>query len=243
MYSGGLGGKDSSSADREAGLKLVEIFPGIVDVLKANKAFLARATAWVAGQGIRQFVDLGAGTPASPNTHETAQAAEPGARVVYIDNDPVAIARLRGEIGSGQNGVRVLPADVRDTEQILGALTGDIDLGQPACLIMGALLHFFEEPAARDLVAAYTAVAEPGSYLIISTLSGAGKVADEFTAAYSEMVAPIYCHSAEALKTFLGPAELVPPGIVGTAEWRPGEGDAATPSTAPLHALGVVARL
>jgi S-adenosyl methyltransferase len=55
---------------------------------RENKEFLGLAVAWVAGQGIRQFIDLGAGMPTSPATHETAQAAATGARGVYLDNDP-----------------------------------------------------------------------------------------------------------------------------------------------------------
>lgn len=243
MYSSGLGGKDHFAADRAAGLKLVEIFPGIVDVGKANKMFLVRAARWVAEQGIGQFIDLGAGLPSTPNTHQTVQAVQPGARVAYVDNDAVAISHLRGEIGTGKNGVTVIAGDVRDSAAILGALPDEIATDQPVCLIMGALLHFFDQAAARDLVAAYTAKAAPGSYLIISTFSGSGPVADEFTAAYTDLVAPIYCHSAQALQGFLGTADLVPPGIADAAAWRPGEADAAAASTEPVHGLGVIARI
>ena len=62
--------------------------------LRENKQFLARAVTWVAEQGITQFIDAGAGMPTSPATHETAQAVVPGARVAYIDNDPVVLAHL-----------------------------------------------------------------------------------------------------------------------------------------------------
>jgi hypothetical protein len=37
--------------------------------------------------GIRQFLDVGTGIPASSNTHEVAQSVVPEARVVYVDND------------------------------------------------------------------------------------------------------------------------------------------------------------
>jgi hypothetical protein len=38
--------------------------------------------------GVSQFLDIGTGLPAASNTHEVAQAADPAARVVYVDNDP-----------------------------------------------------------------------------------------------------------------------------------------------------------
>jgi hypothetical protein len=53
-----------------------------------------RAVTWVAGQGITQFIDLGAGLPTAPNTHATAQAVSPAAAVAYVDNDPVVISHL-----------------------------------------------------------------------------------------------------------------------------------------------------
>jgi hypothetical protein len=53
-----LGGKDNYAADRAAGEAFCEIFPGIVDVARAVRHFLARAVRYLAGEaGIRQFLD------------------------------------------------------------------------------------------------------------------------------------------------------------------------------------------
>ena len=50
--------------------------------------FLARTVRYLAEErGIRQFLDIGTGIPASNNTHEVAQSVAPEARVVYVDND------------------------------------------------------------------------------------------------------------------------------------------------------------
>ena len=38
-----LGGKDNYAVDREAGDQYVKIYPGIVDIARAGRAFLARA--------------------------------------------------------------------------------------------------------------------------------------------------------------------------------------------------------
>ena len=46
---------------------------------------------YLAGQaGIRQFLDV-VGIPTMGNVHEIARQAAPGARVVYVDNDAVAV--------------------------------------------------------------------------------------------------------------------------------------------------------
>ena len=88
-----LGGKDNYAVDREAGDPYVKIYPGIVDIARANRAFLARAVRYLALEaGIRQFLDVGPGLPTVDNTHELAQRAVPASRIVYVDNDPLVLA-------------------------------------------------------------------------------------------------------------------------------------------------------
>jgi hypothetical protein len=83
-----LGGKDNFAVDREAGDQAIAAWPDIVLSVRANRAFLARVVRFLAGEaGIGQFLDIGTGIPSANNTHEVAQAAAPGTRVVYVDND------------------------------------------------------------------------------------------------------------------------------------------------------------
>ncbi len=44
-----------------------------------NRAFVGRAVTWAAGQGIGQFLDLGAGLPTRPAVHEAARRSSPWA--------------------------------------------------------------------------------------------------------------------------------------------------------------------
>ena len=46
--------------------------------------------------GISQFFDIGTGIPTSPNVHEIAQHANPRARIVYVDNDPIVLVTRLG---------------------------------------------------------------------------------------------------------------------------------------------------
>jgi hypothetical protein len=83
-----LGGTDNFAADRAAGDAVIQAYPGIVASVRANRAFLVRAVRFLAAEaGIRQFLNLGTGIPAANNTHQVAQAAAPGCRVVYVDHD------------------------------------------------------------------------------------------------------------------------------------------------------------
>ncbi len=96
IYNYWLGGKDNFAADREAAEQAIAANPGIVNDVRANRAFLARAVHYLAAEcGIRQFLDIGTGLPTASNTHQVAQAAAPDARVVYVDNDPIVLVHAR----------------------------------------------------------------------------------------------------------------------------------------------------
>ena len=76
-----LDGKDNFAVDREVAERLKAVAPLAAEVMRENRQFLARAVTWAANRGITQFIDLGCGMPTAPNTHETARAISPGARV------------------------------------------------------------------------------------------------------------------------------------------------------------------
>ena len=92
VYDYYLGGSHNFEADREFGRRGVEALPVLPDLARANRTFLRRAVRFACAQGIEQFLDLGSGIPTSGNVHEVAREADPAARVVYVDHDPVAVA-------------------------------------------------------------------------------------------------------------------------------------------------------
>src|ERR1700723_3373018 len=78
-----LGGKDNYAADRAAIDGIREVLPGISAAARANRDFGHRAARWMAGRGIRQFIDLGCGFPAYLSTHQAVHQISPAARVLY----------------------------------------------------------------------------------------------------------------------------------------------------------------
>ena len=118
MYGYWLQEKDHYAADRAAADAMTEQFPRLPRIARANRAFLGRAVRFAARQGIRQFLDLGSGLPISPNVHEIAQSADPGARVVYVDHDPVVLAHARALLAADEN-VSVVAGDIRDPGGLL----------------------------------------------------------------------------------------------------------------------------
>jgi SAM-dependent methyltransferase len=166
-----LGGSHNFAADQEAAREFLARWPDAPVRCARTRTFLGRAVRHLAGQaGIRQFLDIGSGIPTMGNVHEIAQQAAPDARVIYVDNDAVAVQHSRAILAGNNNAIAV-QADLRRPRDILGSpqLQRLLNLAQPVALLLVAILHFFPdsgEPAA--LAAELRDALAPGSYLVIS---------------------------------------------------------------------------
>ena len=87
---------------------------------------MRRAVLYLCSQGIDQFLDLGSGIPTAGNVHEVAHTVNPGARVVYVDHDPVAITHSRQLLG-GTDGVVAISGDLREPDRVLRAAVALVD--------------------------------------------------------------------------------------------------------------------
>ncbi|MGQ0718738.1 MAG: SAM-dependent methyltransferase, partial [Pseudonocardiales bacterium] len=180
--------------------------------------------------GIRQFLDIGSGIPTVGNVHEIAQRADPECRIVYVDREPVAVAHSELLL-QGNDRTAVIQANLRDVGGILDhpQTTRVLDLDQPVGLLMLLLVHFV--PDSWDppgILARYRDRLAPGSYLALShgTTDGNPTGLAETVEFYKNTPEPVYLRShEEVLRLFTG-FELVEPGLVGCALWRPsGPGD------------------
>jgi SAM-dependent methyltransferase len=216
-----LGGKDNFAVDRELAEKMLQINPLAARMARENRQFLGRAVVYAAGQGVGQFIDVGAGLPTALNTHDIARRADPGAKVVYIDNDPMVIAHARALLATTQDVV-VVPGDMRNPGAILAdpELTRLVDIAEPVCVLLSGVLHFLEATRAREVASAIIRAIAPGSYVIISVGTGEDEVATPFRAAYT--AASLYIHSPDEIRTFFDGLELVPPGLVPARGWEGG---------------------
>jgi S-adenosyl methyltransferase len=248
-YNYWLGGKDHFAADRESGDAIAAAFPIVVELARANRAFLRRAVRFVAGSGVRQFLDIGTGLPAPDNTHEVAQRVAPESRVVYVDNDPIVLVHARALMAGDPRGrTAYLEADLRDPEAILRhpALRDTLDLDRPVGLLLVAILHFVhDDKQAADVVARLLAALPAGSHLVLShgtmDLSSPAGVA-----AYEKMFAAggtdVRARTREAVAGYFAGLEIVEPGIVPVSDWRPEDPAADRPVSDDLGIYGVVGR-
>jgi SAM-dependent methyltransferase len=174
VYAYWIGSKDHFPADRKAAEEVAAHRPQVVAGARANRAFLARAVRYLAGQrSLRQFLDIGPGLPAPGATHEVAQAIAPDSKIVYVDSDPLVLAHARALLTSKTGGTcEYVHADLRDPEKIVETAAQTLDFTQPTGLILVGVLHFIpdvDDPA--GLVAALTSVLAPGSFVAISHLT------------------------------------------------------------------------
>ena len=227
VYDALLGGKDNFAADRAAAEATIRAFPGAVKAARANRAFLSRAVNYLAGEaGIRQFLDIGTGLPSAENTHEVAQAAAPGCRVVYVDNDPLVLLHAHVLLTSAEPGATsYLEADARDPQKILREAARLLDFTQPVAVMLVAILHLIsDDDNPYQIVSTLMDSVPAGSYLVVSHLANdlyPGEMA-ELARGFNEQAAvKMILRDHAEISRFFGGLELVDPGLTEISKWRP----------------------
>ena len=246
IYDYWLGGKDNFAADREAADQAVAAYPPILRGVRAQRAFLARAVGYLAAEaGVRQFLDIGTGIPTANNTHEVAQAADPGARVVYVDNDPMVLAHARALLTSTKEGATAyIHADLDEPDKIMAEAAKTLDFGQPIALILsGVLGHVTDTGQARSIAHRLMDALPSGSYLSLNdgTSVIGGEEHEQATEDYNQTGAvPYVQRSPQEIASFFDGLELVEPGVVSCPLWRPEASEDGPP--AAVDAFGGVGR-
>jgi len=224
VYDWLLGGKDNYPVDEAVGRKLP---PEARDGARQNRDFMHRAVAWLASQGIDQFLDIGTGIPTEPNLHQIVQRIVPTARVVYTDNDPIVLRHAEALLVSHPEGATdYIQADVRRPEEIVEHARKVLDFSRPVALSLIALMHFItDEQNAHGIVRELVSVLPSGSHLVLSHASSdlypelSQQVADE----YAKGGIPLAFRSREEVARFFEGLELVEPGLVTATEWAKSE--------------------
>ncbi|GIF14892.1 SAM-dependent methyltransferase [Actinoplanes teichomyceticus] len=224
VYDYFLGGAHNFAVDRALAERIAAMTPNIAETMRSNRVFLRRAVRYLAARGVRQFLDIGSGIPTAGNVHEIALEAAPGARVVYVDIDPVAVEHSRA-ILAGVERTGVICADVRDTGRVLGeAEKLGLDLTEPVAVLLAGVLHFVpDEDDPGAVVAALGAALAPGSYLLISHATGDGQPPEVIEAQRlsGRTATEIVLRPAARIRSYFAGFELVEPGLVFIPQWRP----------------------
>ena len=236
-----LGGKDNYAVDRAAGDQFSAIYPGIVDIARADRQFLGRVVRFLAGEaGVRQFLDVGTGLPTADNTHQVAQRVAPGARVVYVDNDPLVLAHARALlIGNAEGSTHFVDVDMTDPATIIREAANWLDLSQPVALtFMGVLGHVTDHARARSIVAGLLDGLPSGSYLSINDSIDTSEALEEALRQYEASGAiPYRTRSLDEFTSYFDGLDLIEPGVVPVIDWRP-DPDTYRPDIPQAGAVG-----
>ncbi len=232
MYDYFLGGKDNYASDRAAAEAVAQALPTVEGVARANRAFLQRAVRHVAGLGIDQFLDIGTGLPTQGNVHEIARKERPGARVVYVDNDPMVTVHARALVATDEL-TAIVQADMREPDTVLDdpQVHTLIDFRRPVCVLFVAVLHFLhdeENPAA--LVRRFTDALPAGSHVILShaALEEQRNVQVGETYRAQSASASLVARTRDQVTALLDGLTILDPGVVRLHEWRPYGGEYIT---------------
>lgn len=260
VYDYYLGGTTNWVVDRDFGDHVLDTFPQMRKVARANRLFLDRVVRFLTKRGIHQFLDVGSGVPGAGCTHRIADeladyhGREPDTRVVYVDNDPVAVAHaqliLDQEGDQGRHSV--IEADLRNPADLWEQAvdTGLLDPNQPVALLLVALLHI-EQPDASGIDIGPESVAKlyerlpAGSYVAVSHMTNdgvPGEVSDQLLDLrhlYTPTCISVNWRSHAKIEALLDDLDVVEPGWQWVTEWRPEETGPSAPAVSfptPAHA-------
>jgi SAM-dependent methyltransferase len=242
IYDYFLGGAHNFASDRAQAAKIVAANPDMPRVCRLNRDFLGRVVRWCVEQGVEQFLDLGSGVPTVGNVHEIARQRRPGARVAYVDFEPVAVQHARA-ITAGLDGVSVTQGDLRRPEVVLDDVAGLLDFDRPVAVLAVAVLHFIDD----DLPAIFGRYRDalcPGSVLALN--HGSSDQDDPVLAesvraterGYRGSATPVVLRDRAQIRALLDGFELVPPGLVDPVHWPVPDPDAE-----PIGAYAAVGRI
>lgn len=222
VWNAWLGGKDNYPVDRDLADAVSAAYPQMVDIARASRAFQIRAVRYLAGLGVRQFLDVGTGLPVENSTHEVAQNIVPQARIVYVDNDPIVLVHAAALLTSAPEGrTEYVEANLSETDKVVDSAAGTLDLTEPVAVLLLSTLGHLSPADGIDVVQRYMSRMPSGSYLVLcDTVKTPATLAAE--KAYASGDNPPYLvREPEEITGCAEGLELVEPGFVSIAQWRP----------------------
>jgi len=173
---------------------------------QANRAFVLGTVRTLSRDaGIRQFFDIGCGSPTRTNAHDVAPT--PTSSTSTSTPSWSVTAAICGP--TTHASASSIHGDVRQPEQILRHpdVTARLDLTQPIGVLLGAVLDFVPDPDdCAGVLTQLAAAAAPGSYLALSHgLVTSRNIAqqDRVRRLFGQTATPLYPRTTAQLHTML----------------------------------------
>lgn len=227
VYDAGLGGKDNFEVDREMLRKVQAVAPEITQLALASRAFLVRACRFLARDAkVANFLDCGSGLPTADNVHQVVQRYNPGASVVYVDNDPIVVGHGRALL-SENDLTHFTARDIFDPATLLrdDTVRAELDWSGPICLIHSMTMHFCQDDP-TPIMQEYIANLPSGSFVVFSHAFDPQNEYQETIrkvehASAGASAGQVHFRTRDELKAMLAGLELLDPGLVCPADWWP----------------------
>jgi O-methyltransferase involved in polyketide biosynthesis len=229
-----LGGKDCYEPDRQVGDEIRRMNPQIVDIARAQRAFLRNSVTHLTEEaGLRQFLDIGTGLPTVDNIHEVAQRTARDARIVYVDHDPTVLAHAHALLTSTPEGATAfINADLREPDSILERAARTLDFTRPVALVLLGITAHVPDESAYGIVTRLLDALPSGSHLVFSDSTEVYRpeamraMVERWNEASDN---PRVNRSPEQLARFFEGLEPLEPGLVSVAQWRTERGGSDDP--------------
>jgi hypothetical protein len=226
MYDYFLGGYHNFEVDRRAADEALKVMPQIRALAQSNRAYVRRVVDFMLDEGIRQFMDIGAGIPTVGHIHQRAAERELPVHVIYVDRDPIAIAHAEMLLADVATAAAI-HADARHPQQIFDHPETQrlIDFRQPVGMLCISVLPFIQDDEeVFALLRQFYERLAPGSYVCLSHSSV------EYASDEMWRVVEMYKHSSDpasprhtaVIDSFFAGLELVEPGMTLAPLWRSG---------------------
>jgi hypothetical protein len=170
-----------------------------------------------------------------------AQSVAPESQIVYVDNDPLVLTHARALLTSSPEGsTHYVDANMADPAKVLQEAGKWLDLTQPVGLtFMGVLGHVTDHDEARAIVTGLLDGLASGSYLAINDSVNTSEALEEALRVYEASGAvPYRTRSVEQFAGYFDGLELVEPGVVLVADWRPDPGADRGPEIPQMGGVG-----
>jgi S-adenosyl methyltransferase len=256
-----LGGGYTFHVDRQVGAQLTAVVPDVARMVWAGRAFLDRAVRVLLDAGITQVLDLGCGLLDPGSVHDLLHRHAPQTRVLHVDIDPVAVIQATQTITASGYGDRAaaICADLRHRWRVLDHPDRKrlLNLDQPVAIVATAVLHHITIGTATDqadipddtsddgsddacdeavsVLAAYRDLVAPGSYLVVSHVTGDSRPDDIAALAgiAGQAGIPVAGRTRAQIARLFSGWDLVEPGLVWAAHWRPDPDPESDPGSGP----------
>jgi hypothetical protein len=148
---------------------------------------------------------------------------------VYVDHDPIVLAHATALLTSTAEGATdYIDADLRDPAAILEGAARTLDFEQPVALMLLGIAAHIPDDSAYGIVERLVDALPSGSHLVFCDSTevfhpeAMRAMVEQWNQASDN---PRTNRSPEQLARFFDGLELLDPGLVSVAQWRPGPSD------------------